>query len=111
MRKKSLLFISVAFVGTLAIFAFVVARVNGTFILRSKSNISSNRTAGPVATPILICESCSVIGLPDESYLILMDSQNGEMWAYSDPALIGQAPPLYVSTFTGVGKRWVKDKK
>lgn len=111
MRKKSLLFVSVTFVGTLAIFAFVVPRVNGTFIIKSKSNISNNRTAGAVAAPIVICASCSIVGMPEESYLILMDSQNGEVWAYSDPAVIGQAAPVYLSTFTGVGKQFLKQNK
>jgi hypothetical protein len=49
--------------------------------------------------------------MPEESYLILMDSQNGEVWAYSDPAVIGQAAPIYLSTFTGVGKRFLKETK
>src|SRR5437870_3346406 len=80
-------------------------------ILKSKSNISNNRqigqTSGP-GTAILLCESCSFDGLAEESHLILMDSLTGDVWAYSDAAVVGQADPVYVGTLSAVGKRITK---
>src|SRR4051812_46752521 len=80
-------------------------------ILKSKSNISNNITltqkSGP-GTVIMLCESCSFAGLPEEGHLILMDSLTGDIWAYSDPAVVGDADPVYVGTLSALGKRITK---
>ena len=108
MSKKSVVFVSVILVVTLVILALVVPRIYGTAILKSKSNIASNRTAGPVPAPIVICESCNFADMPEQGYLVLMDSETGDVFAYSDAAVIGKEAPKYVSTFTGVGKPFVR---
>lgn len=111
MSKKSLMLALGMAVVSLVSLAFVVPRIYGTTIIKSKSNICNNRTVKPVASPIVICASCAIQGgpgNPEEGYLILMDSENGEMYAYSDAALMGNAPPVYISTFAGVGKPFFK---
>jgi hypothetical protein len=110
MTKKSLVLVSVLAVSLVSL-ALVVPRIYGTTIIKSKSNICNNRTITPVALPIVICQSCAIQsgpGKPEEGYLILMDSESGEMFAYSDAALMGNEPPKYISTFAGVGKPFFK---
>lgn len=111
MSKKSLVLASVILVVSLVTLAFVVPRIYGTTIVKSKSNICNNRTVAPVALPIVICASCSIQGgpgKPEEGYLILMDSESGEMYGYSDAAVMGKAAPEYISTFAGVGRPFFK---
>lgn len=114
MSKKSLVLASVMLaVFSLVTLAFVVPRIYGTTIVKSKSNICNNRTITPVALPIVICTSCAIQsapGKPEEGYLILMDSENGKVFAYSDAALLGKEPPKYVSTFGGVGQTFFIEK-
>ena len=45
-------------------------------------------------------------GKPEEGYLILMDSENGDLVAYSDEAVMGKEAPVYISTFAGVGRQF-----
>ena len=109
MTKKSLVLVSVVFVVSLITLAFVVPRIYGTTIIKSKSNICNNRTRTPVTAPIVICESCAIQGgpgKPEEGYLILMDSESGKVYGYSDQAVMGQEAPLYISTYAGVGNKF-----
>jgi hypothetical protein len=103
--------------GAVAILVFVVPRSDGTTIIRSKSNISNNRMASPIgegqpgpSDAVVICESCKFSGMPEQGYLVLMDSQTGEIWAYSDDAVVGKADPEYVGTLLAVGKRIVRNR-
>ena len=94
---RILVLASVIVVVSLLTLAFVVPRISGTTIIKSKSNICNNRTVTPVALPIVICASCAIQGgpgKPEEGYLILMDSERGEVFAYSDPAVMGKEAPI-----------------
>ena len=113
MSKKSLVLASVVLAVSLVTLAFVVPRIYGTTIVKSKSNICNNRTVKPVALPIMICASCAIQGgpgKPEDGYLILMDSENGKVYGYSDRALMGQEGPVYISTFAGVGQSFFIEK-
>jgi hypothetical protein len=59
--------------------------------------------SGP-GNAIVICSSCAYAGMPREGHLVLMDSRTGQIWAYSDEALVGRAAPTYVGTLDAVGK-------
>lgn len=80
-------------------------------VVRSKSNITNNRAAmpigeskrGPWDVVVLSC-SGTYPGLPEEGHLVLMDSQTGEIWAYSDAAVVGKAAPVHLGTLTAVGE-------
>jgi len=81
-------------------------------IVRSRSNISNNRSASPIGESksgpgdvVVLCESCSYPGLPEEGHLILMDNQTGMICAYSDLAVVGQADPKCFARFRAVGQR------
>lgn len=114
MSKKRLVLASLVLAVSLVTLGFVVPRIYGSTIIRSKSNISNNRTGGhPVPVPIVICASCTIQGgpgKPEEAYLILMDSENGKMFGYSDKAVMGQEAPVYISTFAGVGASFFIEK-
>jgi len=47
-------------------------------------------------------------GLPRESHIILFDSRNGDVWAYSDAAIVGKEKPSYVGKLTELGKPIMK---
>jgi len=113
MSKKSLVLASPVLAVSLVTLAFLVPRIYGTTIIKSKSNICNNRTVKPVASPIVICASCAIQGgpgKPEEGYLILMDSESGKMFGYSDKAVMGQEAPVYISTFAGVGGSFFIEK-
>lgn len=117
MSKTKLVFASLMLMATLGILGFVVPRSLGTTIIRSKSNITNNRMAAPIGESgpgpgdaVVICESCKFSGMPEEGYLVLMDNQTGEMWAYSDDAVVGKANPVYVGTLQAVGKPIVRTR-
>jgi len=94
-------------------FLCIPTDIQAATIVKSKSNVSNNReaglnqTSGP-ATIIVLCESCTFPGLPEESHLVLMDRLTGDMWAYSDAAVVGDADPIYVGTMSVLGKRVTK---
>ena len=68
---------------------------------RVESEAQSASSSGKV---VVLCSSCSFEGLlPRKSHIILMDSQSGEIWAYSDEAVVGTGEPVYVGTLTRVG--------
>lgn len=106
MSKMSRVFALLMFV------AMLVILVQGTAIVRSKSNISNNRRASPFGgspesgpgDAVVLCSSCTYPGLPEEGCLILMDNQTGEIWAYCDNAVVGNAAPQFLGTFAAVGK-------
>jgi hypothetical protein len=52
-------------------------------------------------------DSC-LPGLPSEAHIILFDSRNGDVWAYSDTAMVGKATPSYVGKLTELGKPIMK---
>lgn len=81
-------------------------------IVKSKSNIANNRTASPIgeaaAGPwdaVVLCCSGTFPGLPEQGHLVLMDSQSGDIYAYSDAAVVGKEDPIYLGTLVAVGKR------
>ena len=47
-------------------------------------------------------------GLPQESHIILFDSRNGDVWAYSDKAMVGRAEPSYLGKLKELGKPIMK---
>jgi hypothetical protein len=66
-------------------------------IVKSKSNIANNRSASPIGVShsgpwnaVVLCSSCAYPSMPEEGFLIVMDSQTGEIWAYSDDAMVGK---------------------
>jgi hypothetical protein len=86
-------------------------------VVKSKSNIANNRSAAPIGESksgpwdvVVLCESCTFPGLPEDGHLVLMDSQTGQIWAYSNPAVVGQADPICLGTLPAVGKRIVPCK-
>jgi hypothetical protein len=85
---------------------------HATIIIRSKSNIANNRqipgqASGP-GNVVVFCDSCTYAGLPEEGHLILMDNETGDIFAYSDSAMVGKEDPVYVGTISAVGKRIIK---
>ena len=56
----------------------------------------------------VLCSSCAFPGLPREGHIILFDSRNGNIWAYSDEAMAGKATPSYCGKLTELGKPIVK---
>lgn len=81
-------------------------------VVKSKSNIANNRNASQIwdsksgpGDVVVLCESCSYPGFPEEGHLILMDNQTGIICAYSDPAVIGQAEPKCFGRLRAVGQR------
>jgi hypothetical protein len=65
--------------------------------------------SGP-ANMIVICSSCAFPGLPQQGHIILMDSKTGDIWAYSDKAIIGKEKPVYIGTLTTLGQMIEKKK-
>jgi guanyl-specific ribonuclease Sa len=116
MVKTSRVFVLMMLVLTLVVLVSVAPRSSqGTTIIRSKSNTSNNRTASPIgegpsgpSDTIVICESCKLSGMPEQAYLVLMDSQTGEMYAYSDDAVVGNAEPVFLGRLPAIGKRVLK---
>jgi len=43
---------------------------------------------------VVLCSSCTYEGLPQTGQLILMDSNNGDIWIYPDAAMEGKAKPI-----------------
>jgi len=89
-----------------------------TAVVKSKSNISNNRAASPIGDSpsgpwdaVVLCCSGTFPGLPEQGHLLLMDNQTGEIFAYSDAAVVGNADPVHVGTLTAVGKRIIKPGK
>ncbi|MEA2342002.1 MAG: hypothetical protein QOF63_171 [Thermoanaerobaculia bacterium] len=113
-RSRNTSFTLLAVIVPLTVYLlFNPQRSQATTIIKSKSNIANNREAGPnqnsgPGTVVLLCQSCTFVGLPDEGHLVLMDSVTGDIWAYSDAAVVGDADPLYVGTMTALGKRIAK---
>lgn len=52
--------------------------------------------------------SQSLPGLPMEAHVILFDSRNGNVWAYSDKAMVGKAQPSYIGKLAELGKPIMK---
>jgi len=50
----------------------------------------------------------SLPGLPREAHIILFDSRNGDVWAYSDTAMVGKGTPSYLGKLTELGKPIMK---
>lgn len=82
-----------------------------TAVVKSKSNISNNRAATPIGESksgpwdvVVLSSSGTYPGLPEEGHLILMDNQTGEIWAYSDAAVVGKGAPVHLGTLTAVGQ-------
>ncbi len=67
------------------------------------SSPSPAMLSGP-GNAIVICSSCAYPGMPREGHLVLMDSRTGQIWAYSDDAVVGRTAPTYVGTLDAVGK-------
>jgi hypothetical protein len=44
---------------------------------------------------VVLCSSCSYRGLPQQGHLVLMDTNTGDVWLYSDSAMSGTAKPIY----------------
>lgn len=79
----------------------------------TKGETKATDTQGNSPTPavlsdasnvVVVCSSCAYPGLPREGHLILMDSRTGQIWAYSDEAMVGRTAPTYVGTLDAVGK-------
>jgi hypothetical protein len=88
----------------------ITKRAEAAAILKSKSNISNNRSLpigdlrSTAADVIVLCQSCAYPPMPEEGCLILMDSQTGDIYAYCDEAMMGRAKPLRIGKFTAVGQ-------
>jgi hypothetical protein len=54
------------------------------------------------------CSSCTFPGLPHEGHLILFDSRNGDIWAYSDKAVTGISKPVYLGKLKELGQPIMK---
>ena len=68
---------------------------------------SQNAFGGSGSGPenmIVICASCTFPGLPQKDHVVMMDSKTGDIWAYSDNAIIGKEKPVYIGTLTTLGK-------
>jgi hypothetical protein len=113
-RSRNLGFTLLAVVVPLTVcLLFIPQGSQATTIIKSKSNIANNRDAGPnktsgLGTVVTLCQSCTFDGLPDEGHLVLMDTVTGDIWAYSDAAVVGDDDPIYVGTMTALGKRITK---
>lgn len=73
---------------------------------------SKNAFGGPDSGPenvIVICSRCTFPGLPQKDHVIMMDSKTGDIWAYSDSAIIGKEKPVYIGTLTTLGKMIQKE--
>jgi hypothetical protein len=88
-------------------------RIHASTVVRSRSNISNNRLLPGSGIPdvLVLCESCTFPGLPDEPHLVLMNRETGDIFAYSDEAVVGKADPVYLSTLSSFGKRPVVKPK
>lgn len=49
---------------------------------------------------VVLCSSCSYEGLPREGHLVLMDSNSGDIWIYSDAAFEGKEKPIHWGKLT-----------
>lgn len=57
------------------------------------------------------CSSCFLPGLPEKGgHLILLDSRNGDIWAYSDKAMAGQAKPILYGKLKEIGQPILRGK-
>jgi hypothetical protein len=56
----------------------------------------SRRAQAAGANIVVLCPSCTYEGLPREGHIILMDSSTGEIWAYSDAAVVGKRKPVHL---------------
>jgi hypothetical protein len=59
---------------------------------------------GGPGSVVVLCSSCSFSGMQQEGDVVLMDSRSGEIWAYSDSAMVGTGKPVYVGTLAAVGQ-------
>ena len=51
----------------------------------------------------------SLPGLPHDSHIILFDTRNGNVWAYSDGAMVGKGTPSYIGKLAELGKPILKN--
>ncbi len=59
----------------------------------------------------VLCSKCVIEGVTETWWggrLVLFDSRNGDIWAYSDEALSGNAKPIYVGKLAELGQPVVK---
>ena len=72
--------------------------------------IASLIVAGPAANaagstaPIVVCSSCRYAGMALKAHAIFLDPNTGEIWAYSEEAMAGQADPIRLGKLV-LGKR------
>jgi hypothetical protein len=73
---------------------------------------SKNAFAGSVSGPenvVVICSNCTFPGLPQKDHVIMMDSKTGDIWAYSNSAIIGKEKPVYIGTLKTLGQMIKKE--
>ena len=80
MKMRTLILIAAAVLFAIAGFLFW----NGPHAVR-----------GSGQSVVVLCSSCSFEGIPGGSgYLVLMDSNSGDVWLYSDGAMEGKENPI-----------------
>lgn len=62
---------------------------------------TSARVGGAV---VVLCSNCYLPGMPQDSHFILLDGYTGDIWAYSDAAVVSGAEPMYLGTLEAIGK-------
>ena len=81
-------------------------------VVKSKSNICNNRAAAPIGESayfpgdvVVLCESATFPGLPEEGHVVMMNNQNGCIYVYSDNAILGKEDPVYIGRLPAPGMR------
>lgn len=78
-------------------------------------SLASSRSRSPQAgrgDVVVLCSNCYFPGsTPEASHLVLLDGRTGDIWAYSDSAIVSAADPIYVGTLEEIGKPIVQKRK
>ena len=86
-----------------AITLCIIIAVAWLALVKPSNNAFGGSGSGP-ENVVVICSSCTLPGLPQKDHVIMMDSKTGDIWAYSDSAIIGKEKPVYIGTMTNLGK-------
>ncbi len=81
----------------------IIIAVAWLALMMPSKNAFGGSGSGP-ENVVVICSKCTFPGLPQKDHVIMMDSKAGDIWAYSDNAIIGKEKPVYLGTLTTLGK-------
>ncbi len=83
---------------------FVCGALGG--IVATRALLSAAAPSQDKAEPVeVICSSCSFPGLERTGHVVFRNPKTGELWAYSDQAMIGKidAPVFRIGTLSHAG--------